>query len=124
MTTEHVALWRRDLIGRREFCFHTFDATAGPIHANAANGFRSCFLRLENGARLELTSSDRLVEGGSSRHPAPGYAHLAVATGSTAAVYRIAAAGHSTADGPGWSGDGYDDSTMPDPEGNLREISA
>ena len=124
MTTGHVALRFRDLIGQRKFCFDTFEVTAGPIHVNAANGFRSCFLRLKNGARFELVSSGRLVEGGSSRHPAPGYAHLAVATGSTAAVYRIAAAGHSTTDGPRWSGDGYDESTMPDPEGNFREISA
>ena len=124
MTTGHVALRFRDLIGQRKFCFDTFDAAAEPICLNAARGFRSWWLGLENGARVELTSNDRLVEGGSSRHPAPGYAHLAVATGSTAAVYRIAAAGHSTTDGPGWSGDDYDESTMPDPEGNLREISA
>lgn len=119
---ERVALWCRDLIGQRDFCRETFDATAGPIYLTATKGFRSCCLRLEDGARLELMSSERLVESGSSRHPTPGYAHIAVTTGSTASVDCLAAAGHSITDRPRWTGDGCCESTVPDPEGNLLEI--
>jgi len=56
-----------------------------------------------------------------------GYANLAIATGSEQAVdtltQRLVADGYPRLDGPRWTGDGYYESVVTDPEGNRIEIT-
>ena len=128
MRIEHLALWCRDLDALSDFYCDWFEARPGAPYANAAKGFRSCFLSFADGARLELMHSDALAAGAPADGPQPGYAHLALSVGSIVAVdaltARLRAAGVPVVDGPRHTGDGYYDSVILDPEGNRIEITA
>jgi lactoylglutathione lyase len=56
-----------------------------------------------------------------------GYAHLSFSVGSQEAVDRLTedlrSAGFQVIDGPRWTGDGYYESKVLDPEGNEVEIT-
>lgn len=87
------------------------------------------FLHFEDGARLELMSSTRLVLAacapGAER---AGLAHLALAAGSERRVdeltRRMADDGYVVVDGPRRTGDGYYESVVLDPDGTRVELTA
>jgi lactoylglutathione lyase len=128
MTIEHVALWTADLERARRFYEAYFGATAGAPYHNPAKAFTSYFLRFASGARLELMHRPDLLAAPTHAVPAVGYAHLAFAMGSRAAVdsltERLRAAGHSVIGEPRTTGDGYYESVVADPDGNLVEITS
>lgn len=132
----HVALWTRDverLERLRTFYERHFGARAGaPYHSVRQPGFVSYFLELAGGARLELMTLPadvRAAEAGRSESdaPRPGYAHIALSLGSAGAVdtmtARLAADGVPVRSGPRWTGDGYYESVIVDPDGNLVELT-
>lgn len=126
MHLTHVALWVRDLEGMRDFYVAHLGATAGNIYINPQRGFRSCFVGFAQGPRLELMTLPTLAD----RLPGPtpaGYAHLALPVGSEAEVDtltgRLASLGFPPVSGPRRTGDGYYESVIEDPEGNLIEIT-
>jgi lactoylglutathione lyase len=126
MRIDHVGLWVADLEAGRAFYETYFGATAGPKYVNPARGFESYFLTFPSGgARLELMRVTGLES--QSVHPATGYAHLAAAVGSEAAVdalaARLRADGFEVVDGPRRTGDGYYECVVLDPEGNRVEIT-
>jgi lactoylglutathione lyase len=120
MPIVHVALWARDL--DRVCAFYTsLGATRGPRYDNPATGFSSHFLSWPGSpVRLEVMHRAGLV--------APtgqgGFAHVALGLGSEQAVdeaaVRLAA---SLVDGPRWTGDGYYECVVTDPEGNRVELT-
>lgn len=128
MQIEHVALWTHDLERLRAFYETYFGASAGAKYHNPAHQFESYFLSFASGARLELmqmagvpaSRDDKLAQ-------FTGYIHLAIATGSTEAVdaltARLRADGYPVLDGPRWTGDGYYESVVQDPDGNRIEIT-
>lgn len=133
----HVALWTRDverLERLRAFYERHFGAHAGPLYRSARQpGFASYFLSFSSGAQLELMTlpGDAPSEGretGAARSPRPGYAHLALSLGSTEAVdaltARLAADGVRVLSPPRWTGDGYYESVVADPDGNAVELTA
>jgi lactoylglutathione lyase len=128
MTIEHVALWTADLEQTRRFYEAYFGATAGARYHNPAKDFTSYFLRFASGARLELMHRPDLLAPAARAVPAVGYAHLAFATGSRAAVdsltERLRADGHLVLGEPRTTGDGYYESVVADPDGNLVEITS
>lgn len=126
MKIEHVGMWVRDIETVAAFYAEYFDARIGEPYENPAKGFRSRFLTIGNGARLELmTRTDVTV---SAPSETLGLAHLAVVVGDDAAVDALAARlirdGHSVIDGPRRTGDGYYECVALDPEGNRVEITA
>jgi lactoylglutathione lyase len=127
MTIEHVALWTADLERARRFYEAYFGATAGARYQNPAKAFASYFLGFASGARLELMHRPDLRASAVHAVPAVGYAHLAFATGSRAAVdsltERLRAAGHPVLGEPRTTGDGYYESVVADPDGNSIEIT-
>lgn len=127
MRIEHVALWTADLERCRAFYETWFGAKAGPLYESASRPFRSYFLAFDGGARLEIMALPGLAASNAS-DPRVGLAHLAMIVDSRAAVdeltKRLAADGHPVLSGPRTTGDGYYESTVADPDGNVVEITA
>jgi lactoylglutathione lyase len=128
MRLEHVAVWTHDLERLRAFYERHFGARAGARYRSATReGFTSYFLAFpDGGARLELMSVPALAA--AAPEPAVCYAHLALALGSEAAVDALTArlrdAGVPVLSGPRRTGDGYYESVVADPDGNLVELTA
>jgi lactoylglutathione lyase len=126
---EHVAVWTTDLDRLKKFYETYFGATAGPRYDNRARSFSSYFLTFAGGSRLELMSCPGLEPGrlSQSQHRV-GYVHLALSVGSEAGVdaltERLARDGVKVVSGPRRTGDGYYESVVNDPDGNLVEITA
>ncbi|MBV9879172.1 MAG: VOC family protein [Gemmatirosa sp.] len=125
---EHAALWTADLERLRAFYERSFGAQRGPRYDSATRaGFSSYFLAFPGGgARLELMTLPSLAPAASP--PAVGYAHLALSVGSREAVValteRLRADGVPVVSEPRQTGDGYFESVVADPDGNLVEITA
>jgi 2-haloacid dehalogenase len=116
---DHVAAWVGDLDRARAFYERWFKATAGPMYSSSKRDFKSYFLSLGSGARLELMAAP-------AESPRP--AHLALSVGSRDAVDRLIkemeAAGVRIVSPPRLTGDGYYEAVIVDSEGNLLEITA
>ncbi len=126
MRIDHVAVWTPDPDRLVAFYVRYFSASVGPKYTNPRTGFESYFLTFDGGARLEVMRSPAVVT--EADGPRFGYAHLAVAVGSDAAVNglseRLRADGVPVLDGPRRTGDGYFECVVADPDGNRVEITA
>jgi lactoylglutathione lyase len=134
----HVALWTdtvERMEGLRAFYERHFGARSGPLYESERQpGFVSYFLTFERGAQIELmtlpanAATTQRGSGVSPGEPRCGYAHVALTLGSTAAVdamtTRLAAAGVQVVSMPRRTGDGYYESVIADPDGNLVELTA
>jgi lactoylglutathione lyase len=126
---EHIAVWTEDIERLASFYAQYFGATVGPRYVNASKGFESRFLTFQGGARLELMRTSVLrplkAERGSQRM---GMTHLAFSLGSETRVNELTAtfreAGFAIEDGPRWTGDGYYESVVLDPDGNRLELTS
>ena len=121
---DHAAMYVRDLAAAKHFFENYFGAESGALYHNTATGFRSYFLSF-GGARLELMQRPDMVEDQLPNRL--GYAHIALAVGSEAAVdaltARLRSDGYAVLSGPRTTGDGYYESCIAGPEGNLIEIT-
>lgn len=129
MRIEHVALWARDLEALKSFYQTWFGARSGDRYENPAHGFRSYFLSFTSGPRLELMQMPGIQEpGGSPSTQNYGWVHIAVQVDSPEAVVeltdRLRQANTPVVSEPRWTGDGYFESCILDPEGNRVEITA
>lgn len=126
MHLDHFALWTPDLERLRAFYERYFGAQASAQYTNPHTGFQSYFLSFASGARLEIMTAPQ-AHLPPTPAPRAGYAHLAVAVGSTAQVDALTAtlraAGYAVLSGPRRTGDGYYESVILDPDGNHVEIT-
>lgn len=124
MKIEHVALWVTDLELVKAFYEKYFEAKAGDRYHNPKTRFLSYFLSFDEGSRLELTNKKHLSPRVAD---ALGYGHIALAVGGKEAVDEktalLVADGFPLLSGPRTTGDGYYESVVQDPEGNLVEIT-
>lgn len=125
MRIEHVALWVNDIENMRRFYEVYFDAQSNDKYENEKKQFESYFLTFRGSScRLELMRRPHLKE-----HPkeSAGYAHLAFSLGSKHAVdaltERFQLDGYTHVDGTRTTGDGYYESVILDPEGNIIELT-
>ena len=125
MIVEHVAVWVHDLEGMRAFYSEALGGGSGDLYENSATGFKSYFVSLGEGARLELMYRPGLC-------PAPtgaaaGYAHIALALGSRdavdVAVAELRRLGVPIESEPRVTGDGYYEAVIMDPERNRVELT-
>ncbi len=120
MRIEHVALWADDIERSREFYCKYFGAVSNEKYVNAVKGFESYFLSFESGARLEIMRKSGMAA-------APSMSHIAFSAGSEEAVdaltEKLRNDGYEIAGEPRTTGDGYYESVILDPEGNIIEIT-
>jgi lactoylglutathione lyase len=126
MHINHVAIWVRDLEAMKDFyCLH-FGGSANGKYENPDKWFESYFITFKNGARLELM---RIIQRNkiSMYTDTIGLAHLAFSVGSREAVDALTETLRRTictvASNVRTTGDGYYESVICDPEGNLIEIT-
>ena len=127
MKIEHLAIWVRDLEIMKEFYQEYFNMHCGKKYENKMKKFSSYFLSFNEGARLELMHSPVIPEYPGNDGITRGFAHMAISVGSKKEVDRITelirAAGFAVTGEPRTTGDGYYESVILDPEGNLVELS-
>jgi lactoylglutathione lyase len=127
VTVAHVAIWTRDLERLRDFYVRFLGARPGPLYRSARRPFESCFLSFEEGARLELMRIPDLAAAPGS-DPRVGLAHVAFAVGGRervdALTAELRAQGFAVVGEPRTTGDGYYESVVLDPDGNVVELTA
>lgn len=129
MKIEHLAIWVDDLEKMRQFYSKYFEMTSGEKYCNPSKGYTSYFLTCGDGeARLELMHRVDIHHAPEKRGFQKGIAHFSIAVGGKEAVNdlteRLRADNYTIDSEPRTTGDGYYESVILDPEGNLLEISA
>ncbi|WP_136056024.1 VOC family protein [Microbacterium sp. K24] len=125
-TIDHAALYCTDLERTRLFYETFFDGVAGDRYHNPRTGLQTYFLTFSGGARLEVMVRPELTEN-LLKASTVGWSHVAFSVKSIGAVdqltTRLQDAGFSIVSGPRTTGDGYYESCVLDPDGNLVEIT-
>ena len=126
MRIEHIAIWVQDLEKMRSFYLKYFPVASNEKYTNSSKHFSSYFLSFEQGARIELMHRTGIIDkGDQGQHY--GLAHFAISLGSKDQVdeltERLRQDGHSIMGEPRITGDGYYESVIADPEGNLIELT-
>jgi len=128
MFIEHLAIWCTDLEKMKTFYCKWFNAAANSKYFNPVKNFSSYFLSFEKGPRLELMQMPGIPDNiNDLLKQYKGLIHFAVSAGSAEAVNQLTEA--MRADGitilgePRFTGDGYFESVIADPEGNRIEIT-
>lgn|SRR5699024_1924104 len=115
MRIEHVALWVNELEKVRKFYEIWFGCTSNEKYDNLKKGFESYFLTFDEGIE------------GAVQHETAGYAHIALSLGTKESVDELTEKmrenGIIIAGEPRTTGDGYYESVVEDPEGNLIELT-
>jgi len=124
---EHVALYVNDLEAMKDFYVRHFQAAPNQKYHNPRTGLETYFLSFAGGARLEIMRRPDMSEKSAGEHPL-GYAHISFKVGSMEKVDQLTKqpqqAGCPLLNGPRMTGDGYYESVLTDPEGNLIELVA
>lgn len=123
---EHVAMYVKDLERARDFFVTYLNGRSNSGYHNGKTGFRSYFIRFEDGARLELMNRPEMDD--APKTPArTGLVHIAFSVGGKervdALTERLRADGYEVASGPRTTGDGYYESCVVGVEDNLIELT-
>lgn len=123
---DHSALYVRDLDVARNFFVRFFNAVPSSLYQNQKTNFKSYFLSFDGSARLEIMTRPELSDQVDPQLRT-GYIHLAFSVGSRDEVDRLTHLleenGYEVVSGPRTTGDGYYESCIAGPEGNLIEIT-
>ncbi|MEQ2527282.1 glyoxalase/bleomycin resistance/extradiol dioxygenase family protein [Robertmurraya yapensis] len=125
MKIEHIAIWVKDLEKMKTFYVSYFNGTSSSKYHNKDKEFESYFLTFDGGARLEIMRKSGIDK--PDMDDRIGWAHIAISLGSRESVNQMTARlqndGYKHVNGPRVTGDGYYESVMEDPEGNLLELT-
>lgn len=128
MQVAHIALWTNDLDRAAAFWREHFSASVGEAyHSKRREGFISHFVTLESGPALELMTLPGLVDKPPREDNRTGWAHIAVSLGTVEAVDKMVSAlepGGAVVHAARWTGDGFYEAVIADPDGNLIEITS
>ncbi|ONI44215.1 glyoxalase [Candidatus Epulonipiscioides gigas] len=126
MKIEHIAIYVRDLNIAKKFYETYFNAKSTSLYHNKNTGFKSYFLHFESGSRLEIMNLP-ILEERNKNNKHIGLIHLAFSVGNKDKVDQLTeqlrADGYEVVSNPRTTGDGYYESCVLDPEGNLIEIT-
>lgn len=124
MHIDHIAIWTVDLEREKKFFLKYFVCSAGKKYVNPVKGFSSYFITFSGGARIELMKRDDIS--GIRNCETIGITHLAINVGSREKVDSMTALfeenGVTVKGRPRVTGDGYYESVILDPEGNVIEL--
>jgi len=127
MKIEHVAIWVQDLERMKDFYQYYFCMDCNTKYENEKKGFSSYFLSFENGARIEIMHRADIADQIKNRGMIQGLTHLAISVGSKDIVNDLTEKmrhdGYEIHGEPRTTGDGYYESVVLDPDGNLIEIT-
>jgi lactoylglutathione lyase len=127
MKLEHVALYVEDLEAIKNFYLRYFGATANNQYHNPRTGLQTYFLSFEDGTRLEIMQLPGMTPKANGEYVL-GYTHISFKLGSVEKVDELTRVmqenGCPLLNGPRTTGDGYYESVLSDPEGNLIELVA
>jgi lactoylglutathione lyase len=116
----HVALYVSNLEKMKLFYLENFDAKAGKKYINPKTNFTSYFISFNSGCKLELMNLPEIEN-------KMGYNHFTISVGSRTEVEKVTSQlmskGYKINSGPRLTGDGFYESLISDPEGNLIEIT-
>lgn len=127
MKIDHLALWTLDLERLREFYVRYFGALSNDKYVNTKTGLETYFLSFESGARLEIMTRPEVSasqEDYTKRFI--GLAHFAFDLESRENVDNLTDKlfkdGYEVIGEPRVTGDGYYESVVLDPDGNIVEL--
>jgi lactoylglutathione lyase len=128
MDIEHIAIWTPDLEKLKNFYMRYFGAKYKSKYVNVEKQFESYFLSFSEGVRLELMQIPGIEEIPEIQEEIyPGYAHFAISVGSKEKVDQLSTQiennGFKVVSRPRYTGDGYYESVVLDPDGNQIEIA-
>ena len=125
MSIEHVAIWVRDMEAMKTFYEVYFQAKTNAKYHNKDKEFESYFLTFDGGARLEIMRKSGVDN--PQQNESIGWTHIAISLGSKESVNekttQLVNDGYHLVSGPRLTGDGYYESVVEDPEGNLLELT-
>jgi len=126
MKISHIAIWTNELEILRDFYCKYFGAISNEKYFNPVKQFSSYFLTFENGeCSLELMNKPALVS--PELNVLTGLAHFAFSVGSKEQVdlftSKLREASYTVIGEPRWTGDGFYESAITDPDGNTVEIT-
>lgn len=128
MRIEHVAIWTRNIEKLKAFYTGYFNGIAGEKYTNSKKCFESYFITFDSGARLELMQIPTIpVNLNDTIEQYVGLIHLAISVGSMEMVNHLTdelrKAGYTVVSEPRYTGDGYYESCVLDPDGNRLELT-
>ena len=125
MTIEHIAIWTNNLEELRDFYCTFFDGKSKEKYFNPVRKFESYFITFASGTRLELMRLPDLVAK-ESANTLVGLAHIAFKVKENDEVDRLTKLfreqGITITGEPRLTGDGYYESIILDPDGNMIEL--
>ncbi len=126
MRISHVAIWTDELETLKEFYCSYFGGRSNELYINEAKGFKSYFISFEGDTSLEIMSRTDI----SQKPPAVylGLCHLAFLLPDRDSVLnmtgKLGEDGYEIVGTPRVTGDGFFESVVADPDGNLIELMA
>ncbi len=127
MKIEHIAIWSKDIEILKEFYMKYFKAKVNAGYHNSKTGFKSYFLSFSEGPRVEIMNIEGILNKEQITQKYIGYCHLAMSVGSKSEVLRLTQIllddGYEVVGKPRYTGDGYFESVILDPDGNRIEIT-
>ena len=126
MKIDHIALYVKDLEVSKAFYETFFGAKSNELYHNPKTDLHTYFLSFDSGARLEIMWRPNLSER-LDKIMNEGLIHFAFSVGSKEAVdaltQKIVNEGYECFSAPRTTGDGYYESVILDPDGNMVEIT-
>ena len=128
MKIEHLAIWVNDLEGMKRFYETYFHGKANTKYRNDKKQFESYFLTFSEGCRLELMNRPDIPQNiNDLMKEYIGIIHFAISVGSKETVDTLTETlrkdGFPIVGEPRWTGDGYYESVVLDPEKNRIEVT-
>lgn len=128
MKIHHIAIWCQDLERMRTFYETYFGAVSNEKYINEKKQFQSYFLKFEGAVSLELMKKVNIPANLNNVYEQfIGLNHFAISVGSEQAVNEMTEKlrndGFEIIGEARWTGDGYYESVVFDPEKNRIEIT-